>query len=112
MPRPADRLTADHRLWCRSLPGLYRWLHDRAVRRADGIDPRGAIGGYGFDDRPRHMKTYLPVQELERGEPAVIPAWLLGGNSWPEARDWPSARDRSVTQYRVYADDRVEALRG
>ena len=47
---------------------------------------------------------------LEAGEPMVIPAWKLGGNSFPEARSIPWVADRSVTNVRVRPDDEVVPL--
>ncbi len=98
---------AEHAGPRRYLPGVYGWLRERAVKQADGVDPRAELdGGVDIDARPRCLKTYLPVDDLEAGIPAVIPAWLLGGHSWPQARDWP--QHRSVKAYRVFSDDRVE----
>jgi len=44
---------------------------------------------------------------LAAGEPLTVPRWRLGGNHVPAPKDVAMFRDRSITQFVVFADDRV-----
>jgi len=44
---------------------------------------------------------------LAAGEPLTVPRWWLGGNHVPAPKDVAMFRDRSITQFVVFADDRV-----
>ena len=55
----------------------------------------------------RRKAALLLDELLAAGEPLTVPRWRLGGNHVPAPKDVAMFRDRSITQFVVFADDRV-----
>ncbi len=111
----------------RRLPGIYAATREAARKAAAEPDPRLALVAdeasrqrqieaereelRRFPER-RWRKTVLDIEALERGEPVLIPKWLVGGAKWPQARSWPEFRDSEVTMYMMYPDDHLVPMYG
>lgn len=106
---PVERAArADH------LPGVYAKLREKVVRDLERGDLRGRyMTGNPVkraklnEQSPMARGLRAELAALDAGEPVVIPAWKLGGNSISEARQIPWIADRLADEIEVRADDTV-----
>lgn len=103
---PDRRHTESH-----CLPGCYEWLLAKARAKAAAPDPRVFVAPDGCAAEGRRS-SFIDLARLEAGLPVAVPKWMLGGHSWPEAKQWREYSDPEVRVYRLLADDRLEPVRG
>jgi hypothetical protein len=96
------------------VPGLRQFLRDRCQRSVTDGDPRLRFLDLSSAERRRANASSPVVAEaqamldrLDAGEPVTILAWMLGGNSFPAAREIPFIAEHTYAAVVVAADDTV-----
>jgi hypothetical protein len=96
------------------VPGLRKHLRDRYQREVTEGDPRLTFLDVSSAQRRKFNARSPVVREaqamldrLDAGEPVTIPAWMLGGNSFPSARAIPFIAERTCAAVTVAAGDMV-----
>ena len=104
------RRMPDHSLdQTRCLPGCYEHYLAKARAQSAEPDPRVFVGDCGPEGR---RSSFIDLARLEADLPVALPKWMLGGHTWPEAKQWREYSDPEVWAYRLLCDDRLEPVRG
>ncbi len=91
------------------MPGVYAALLERERQRTNDGDPRRVFSDSDgdFTMAPTHL-----FHASSTGESVELPWWRLGGHTVPNERIRQLKRaDRSITGWRVHADDAVLPIR-